>query len=101
MAIMLSYSSAVFFMNRTKIILERTDRYADLSRLHSVMADFYLYSFPNYSKAEVHIIEAEKLALKANDSDIYVFARMKRGILFEKKKLFINALQVYKEVYDY
>jgi len=97
--------SALFFLNKAKDILEFTTKYADLSKVNSVIADLHLYKTADYNEAEKYILEAEKYAEKSQNKTWIAFAKMKRGILFERLKKYnealleINsALQLYNEI---
>lgn len=86
--------SAVYFLNKAKVILESTNKYADLSKINAVMADMYLHNLSNYNEAEKYIIQAEKYAEKSQDKAWIAFANMKRSILFQKLKKYDKALLV-------
>ncbi len=86
--------SAVYFLNKAKVILESTNKYADLSKINAVMADMYLHNLSNYNEAEKYIIQAEKYAEKSQDKAWIAFAKMKRSILFQKLKKYDKALVV-------
>ena len=84
--------SALFYLNTTLNILKSTNKYADLSKVNSVIADLYLVNNRDYVVAEKYIIEAEKYAHKSNNITWVAFAKMKRGILLERLKKYDAAL---------
>lgn len=97
--------SALIFLNKAKDLLEFTTKYADISKVNAVIADLHLYKTTDYAEAERYILEAEKYALRSNNKTWIAFAKMKRGILYERLKKYEealvvlnSALQLYNEI---
>lgn len=86
--------SALIFLNKAKDLLEFTTKYADISKVNAVIADLHLYKTTDYAEAERYILEAEKYALRSNNKTWIAFAKMKRGILYERLKKYKEALVV-------
>jgi signal transduction histidine kinase len=91
--------SALLHLKKAKDILELTAKYADLSKVNGVIADLYLFKkpLPEYEEAEKYILEAERFAEKSQDNTWIAFAKMKRGILYERSKKYESALQSFND----
>lgn len=92
--------SALFYLNKSLTILRKTKRYTELSRINAVIADLHINTTLDLEKAELFINNAEYYARLSGDSAQKTFAKIKRGDLYSKKKLYNEALKFYKEALD-
>ncbi len=88
--------SALLFLERSKQILEGSKNYSSLSKVNAVMAELYLLGIKDFSKAEKHIVNAEKFAKLSNEKKWIAFALMKRGMLYKLQKNYVKALAAFK-----
>lgn len=89
--------SALLFLNKALKSLNNTQRYADLAKTNSVIADLHLCRTFNLIEAEKYIKEAEKFAQMSGSKHEIIFAKIKRAGLCFRKKEIQSSLHLYKE----
>jgi signal transduction histidine kinase len=89
--------SALFFLGKSKELLEHTHDYASLSKVNAVIAEIYLQTTLDFKKAEGYINKAEEYAKLSGDRTWIAFAIMKRGILHQLRKDDQKAIVAFKE----
>ncbi|MEO6303170.1 MAG: histidine kinase [Bacteroidia bacterium] len=88
--------SALFFLESSKALLEKTNNYSALSKVNAVIAEIYMQQIIDFDKAEKYINKAEKYGELSDDKTWLAFAVMKKGILYEMRKDYPKAIQAYK-----
>ncbi|MDF2451087.1 MAG: tetratricopeptide repeat protein [Bacteroidota bacterium] len=92
------YDSSLLYLNKAALTLKNTTRYTELSRLNSVLADFYMLRRVDLDEAEKHIIEAEKYAKLGGDPGWLSFATSKRAIFYSARHNYAEALKYWRIV---
>lgn len=87
--------SSLFYLMKSLTILNKTEKYAELTRTNVVIAALYIERMANPSEGEKYLVQAEKYAALSKDSLLIAFATSKRGGWYFSKKDYKNALVFY------
>ena len=91
------FDSAIYYLKKSLAIsLEKKD-YVEISRTDAVLAFVYLDKFKNYDQAVKYTNDAVKYAYQSKDLSALAFAIGKKGMLYNYKNDYVNALHEYEE----
>ena len=94
--------SALFYYNKSLQLLQKTKRYSDLSRIHSLLGKLYLTrdSVPNFIESKAHFDEALKTANISGNYTLQFFANIQLSDYYEEKGNLPLAIQFGQTAYD-
>src|SRR5690606_35255833 len=92
--------SSLHYLKKAINILNKTNKYAELTRTNIVIAALYIERMGNATEGEKYIIQAEKFAELSKDSLLIAFSTSKRGGWYFANNDYPTALVLYNKAFN-